>query len=119
MPHCRLRDPWRNTQDYDEDRRLWYCDIEVRTQSYYPFIRLALARYQPMSVSGAHLSNIVLADIMPLAADRWLTVTETSGRGRRHVTVHGPRYTDSSGRREASMAPRKPSARSSRGTAGA
>jgi hypothetical protein len=90
---------------YDEDRRLWYCDIEVRTQSYYPFIRLALARYQPMSVSGAHLSNIVLADIMPLAADRWLTVTETSGRGRRHVTVHGPRYTDSSGRREASTAP--------------
>ena len=43
--------------------------------AYFPFIRLALARYQPMSVPGAHLSNVVLADFMPLAADRWLNVT--------------------------------------------
>ena len=41
--------------------------IEVGTGSYYPFIRLALARYQPTSITGAHLSNVVLADIMPLA----------------------------------------------------
>jgi hypothetical protein len=90
---------------YDTVRRLWYCDIEVGTSSYYPFIRLALARYQPMSVNGAHLSNVVLADIMPLAADRWLSVTGTQDPTKRHVSVYGPKYTDTSGRQEASGAP--------------
>jgi hypothetical protein len=90
---------------YDSVRRLWYCDIEVGTHSYYPFIRLALARYQPTSLTGAHLSNVMLADIMPLAADRWLTVTQTQNPAKRHITVYGVRYTDTSGRREASTSP--------------
>jgi hypothetical protein len=90
---------------YDEDRRLWYCDIEVRTGSYYPFIRLALARYQPISLTRAHLSNVVLADIMPLTADRWLNVTHGPDPAKRRVTVYGTRYTDTSGRREASTSP--------------
>jgi hypothetical protein len=90
---------------YDEERRLWYCDIEVRTSSYNPFIRLALARYQPTSITGAHLSNIVLADIMPLAADRWLNVTQMPDPSRRRVAVYGARYTDTSSRLEASTAP--------------
>jgi hypothetical protein len=63
------------TPGYDEDRRLWYCDIEVDTgPAYYPFIRLALARFQPNSVAGAHLSRIVLADFVQLAADRAASV---------------------------------------------
>jgi hypothetical protein len=90
---------------YDEDRRLWYCDVEIATGSYYPFIRLALARYQPISVTGAHLSNVVLADIMPLAADRWLNVTEGPDPAKRHVTVYGTSYRDTSSRREASTSP--------------
>ena len=53
--------------------------------------------------SGAHLSNIVLADIMPLAADRWLNVTQTAQASKRHVTVYGVRYSDTSSRREASV----------------
>ena len=40
--------------------------------AYFPFIRLALARYQPVAFHGAHLSNVVLADFMPLVPDRWL-----------------------------------------------
>ncbi len=87
---------------YDEARRLWYCDIEVHTNAYSPFIRLALARYQPTSLHGAHLSNVVLADIMPLAADRWLNITRAEDPRRRHVSVYGTRYTDTSSRREAS-----------------
>jgi hypothetical protein len=48
---------------FDPDCRLWYCDIEVNWgTAYYPFIRLALARYQPTSLPTAHLSNIVLTD---------------------------------------------------------
>jgi hypothetical protein len=87
---------------YDEERRLWYCDIEIDSnKAYYPFIRLALARYQPVSLYGSHLSKIVLADFMPLAVDRWLTITHTSNPNVRHVAVYGDHYRDSSGNVEA------------------
>ncbi|MFO1498977.1 MAG: hypothetical protein U1G07_11395 [Verrucomicrobiota bacterium] len=43
---------------YDPDRRLWYCDDQIEAgASYCPFIRLALARYQPISSDGAHLQR--------------------------------------------------------------
>lgn len=91
---------------YDEDRRLWYCDIEIdQGASYWPFVRLALARYQPTSVFGAHLSEVVLADFLPLTADRWLTVNRSEARHRRHVAVYGHSYSDSSARQEAAASP--------------
>ena len=91
---------------YDEERQLWYSDIEVTWgASYYPFIRLALARYQPVSVIGAHLSHIVLADFMPLAADRWLNVTHTTEARTQRVSVFGSTYSDSSAHVEAEHAP--------------
>jgi hypothetical protein len=90
---------------YDADRHLWYCDVEVNfAAAYYPFIRLALARYQPTSVPGAHLSNIVLADFMPLAPDRWLTVTAGSSPKSRSVSVYGHTYRDSAGNVESRSA---------------
>ncbi len=91
---------------YDKERRLWYCDIEVDWgTAYYPFIRLALARYQPVSLEGAHLSNIVLADFMALVPDRWLSVTRTTDVRARRVSVVGSTYTDSSSHTEARDAP--------------
>jgi hypothetical protein len=87
---------------YDPDRQLWYCDIEVTWgASYYPFIRLALARYQPTSVPGAHLSKVVLADFMPLVSDRWLNVSQTQEARTRRVAVFGSTYGDSSAHVEA------------------
>jgi len=60
---------------FDEDRGLWYSDIVVDLgQSYFPFIRLALARYQPASIADAHLSRVVLADFMQPAPDRTAAV---------------------------------------------
>jgi hypothetical protein len=64
---------------YDRDRRLWYCDVEIDPgTSYYPFVRLALARYQPNSVKTAtadvKLSRVVLADFAQLAPDRAATI---------------------------------------------
>jgi hypothetical protein len=38
--------------------------------AYFPFIRLALARYQPKSLPDAHLSRVVLADYVQLVPDR-------------------------------------------------
>lgn len=49
----------------DPERGLWFCDIEIDTgAAYWPFVRLALARYQPCSTEGAHLSEVVLAGVM-------------------------------------------------------
>jgi hypothetical protein len=56
---------------YDNDRKLWFCDIELDAGvAYFPFIRLALARFQPKSLAGAHLSRVVLADFAQLVPDR-------------------------------------------------
>jgi hypothetical protein len=91
---------------YDADRRLWYCDIEVdQGGSYWPFIRLALARYQPVSIDGAHLSEVVLADFMPLTADRWLNVNRTNNSSSIQLNVFGQTFSDSSGHQEAARAP--------------
>ncbi len=61
---------------YDLDRNLWYCDIELDAgDSYFPFIRLALARFQPDSIPDAHLSRVVLADFAQLLPDRSASIT--------------------------------------------
>jgi hypothetical protein len=63
---------------YDDQhgRKLWYCDIEMDAgEAYFPFLRLALARYQPQSMPGAHLSRVVLADFTQLLPDRSASIT--------------------------------------------
>jgi hypothetical protein len=62
---------------YDSTRQLWYCDItlNVDQSSYTPFVRLALARYQPHALVDAKLSRVVLADFAQLTPDRSLVVT--------------------------------------------
>jgi hypothetical protein len=62
---------------YNEDRCLWYADLFFDPQmatSYYPFVRLALARYQFYSVEGVELSPVVLSDFIQLAPDRHLNI---------------------------------------------
>jgi hypothetical protein len=87
---------------YDAERRLWYCDIEVEAGNvYFPFLRLALARYQPISTPKAHLSNVVLADIIALTPDRWLNVTPAESGGTVRVAVFGARPDESSAHHEA------------------
>jgi hypothetical protein len=61
---------------YDADRQLWYCDIVFDNPSAYtPFVRLALARYQPRSIAGVELSHVVLSDFAQLSPDRSATLT--------------------------------------------
>ncbi|MDQ1396321.1 MAG: hypothetical protein QOG64_1580, partial [Acidimicrobiaceae bacterium] len=61
--------------EYHHERGLWFCDIELDSGlSYFPFVRLALARYQPHSLGDCHLSAVVRADFAQLAAGRALTV---------------------------------------------
>ena len=74
---------------FDPDRKLWSADIELTTDlGYRPFIGLALARYQPESIAGAHISPIVYPDPIRIGASRTATVDllETTVG----VTVEGP-----------------------------
>jgi hypothetical protein len=77
---------------FDTERGLWYADIVIRQQqAYFPFVRLALARYQPVAVPGAHLSQVVLTEFQQLAPDRLAIVTDASRAGVtvKRVAVHG------------------------------
>ena len=68
---------------YDESRQLWYCDITFDTSAIYaPFVRLALARYQPHALPGVELSHAVLADFVQLAPDRSAVVSIDPGNPR-------------------------------------
>lgn len=67
---------------------LWYCDIEIDPgDSYFPFVRLAVARYQPHSLAGAHLSRVVMTDFIQLPPDRTAEVSLTGGGAQ--VVVRG------------------------------
>lgn len=67
---------------FDAERRLWFCDIEIDPgQSYFPFVRLALTRYQPYSVgpteenpANLFLSPVVLSDFCQLTPERHASV---------------------------------------------
>lgn len=91
---------------WSDERQLWFCDIGLDPgTAYYPFIRLALARYQPISIDGAHLSNVILADFVALTPTRWLAVATTGDPRSREVTVSGHTYRASSGSHEAAGKP--------------
>jgi len=89
---------------YDPDRELWYSDIEFSANaqtSYWPFVRLGLARYQPDSLDqpfsdgGLFLSPVVLADFAQLAPDRGVNLTfftppPNANAKRIDVRVFGP-----------------------------
>lgn len=91
--------------DFDPHRNLWYCDIELDAGgAYLPFVRLALARFQPHSMTNppdgtaiddVHLSRVVLADFVQLAPDRSVTVAD-DGRQQVKVTVNGKAYLNNS-----------------------
>jgi hypothetical protein len=75
---------------YDEQRRLWFADITLTASpAYTPFIRLALARYQPKSISTVELSPVALAQFAQLNPDRTLTVTGAATATQLTVTVAG------------------------------
>ncbi|MFJ2766889.1 hypothetical protein [Streptomyces sp. NPDC087300] len=68
------------TPVYHQERRLWYIDIDVdfgaaatTRSAYFPYVRLALARYQPFSVDPLHLSTVERAEFAQLAPPRSVT----------------------------------------------
>jgi hypothetical protein len=81
-----------HTVAFDPDRKLWYCDIVFSNpDAYGPFVRLALARYQPSSITGVELSHVVLADFAQLAPDRSASLSlDPATPARARLVVGGP-----------------------------
>lgn len=78
---------------FDATRKLWYCDIVIRQEAiatYWPFVRLALVRFQPHSIAGMHLSPVVLTEFLQVAPDRTATVTLHAGTF--DIALQGIRY---------------------------
>ncbi|MER6508283.1 hypothetical protein ABT158_15790 [Nonomuraea sp. NPDC001636] len=80
---------------YDAAKRLWFADVDVdlgaagQASACFPYLRLALARYQPHALTGLELSPVVQAEFAQLVPRRTLTVEEVSGGGLR-VVLAGP-----------------------------
>lgn len=59
---------------YDDTRCLYYADIPFKWgNSYFPFVRMALASYQPYSMAfpdTVHLSRVIMTDFVQLAPNR-------------------------------------------------
>ncbi len=75
---------------YSVDRGMWYVDVAIDPGStFWPFVRLAVVRYQPDSIAGCHLSAPVQCDFVQLTPERNASVSRTDVRHVR-VVVSGP-----------------------------
>lgn len=80
---------------WDDDRKLWYCDIELDPgASYMPFVRLALVRYQPNALDEAKISKVALAEFSQVLPRRRAVFEKRGGQlafaMHGEVPVHGP-----------------------------
>jgi hypothetical protein len=83
--------------EFDEERNMYRADIALETGSmYFPFVRLALARYQQHSVRMGHtdvcLSPVVMPDFIQLVPSRKAKVDfrKDDQNSRFTITVEGP-----------------------------
>jgi hypothetical protein len=94
-----------NPSSFDPVRNLWYFDIEFASSAVEaPFVRLALARFQAASLGSPafphptsgdlRMSNVVLADMIKLTADRTGTYVFNAADGSVNVTVQGRVHSD-------------------------
>lgn len=75
---------------YNQERKLWYVDIALDPgPTFWPFVRLAVSRYQPDSIDGCHLSPPIRCEYTQLTPERTTSVSRTDDRHVR-VVVSGP-----------------------------
>jgi hypothetical protein len=75
--------------DFDPVRNLRFADIRIETAAaYWPFVRLALARFQPNSIDGAELSRVFQADFIQLPPQRDAEIVV--GPAAIHLKAEGP-----------------------------
>jgi hypothetical protein len=75
---------------YNAERQLWYVDVAIDGgDTFWPFVRLAVARYQPDSLGNCHLSAPLRCDFAQLTPVRTTSVSRTDDTHVR-VVVSGP-----------------------------
>jgi hypothetical protein len=78
------------TPEYNAERQLWFVDVAIDPgPQFWPFLRLAVARYQRESIAGCHLSPPVQCDFVQLPPERTAAISRTDDRHVR-VVVSGP-----------------------------
>lgn len=71
--------------EFDEASGRWFVDVAVQeTPPLWPFLRLAVARYQPASITGCELSPVAVTSWVQPLPTRTLTVTRPDAT---HVQV--------------------------------
>ena len=76
----------------DPEKNLLYCDVDVDAgTSYFPFLRLAVARYQPFAEEKVHLSSVRRAVCVQIVPGRTITAKRIA-HNRYHVSVSGAGY---------------------------
>ncbi|MCU0330002.1 MAG: hypothetical protein MUC47_03370 [Candidatus Kapabacteria bacterium] len=85
--------------EFDPVRKLWFCDIEIDPgESYYPFIRLALVRFQPKSLDDSatgndvYVSRVVQSEFCQIAPDRQATARVEADGTSVTISVIGSTY---------------------------
>lgn len=74
---------------YDPERQLWYVDVRLLPgESYFPFVKFAVARYQPKSIPNAHLSRVTALEFLQILPDRIATVVKEGAKLRLQVEGH-------------------------------
>lgn len=74
---------------YSPERDMWFADLDVDPgEASWPFLRLALTRFQPWAVQDAELSPVAIVDFVQLINDRAASVTRP-GPNAVTVTVSG------------------------------
>ncbi|HUP99383.1 MAG TPA: hypothetical protein VM093_02890, partial [Aeromicrobium sp.] len=76
--------------EFSPERGLWFVDVAFDPRAaFWPFVRLAVARYQPDSNPGMHLSAVTVCDFAQLTPERTATLSRPDDRHAR-VVVTGP-----------------------------
>ncbi len=76
--------------EFSTERSMWFVDVAFDPgTAIWPFVRLAVARYQPSSLPGLHLSPVVRCDFVPLPPERTATLSRPDDRHAR-VVLTGP-----------------------------
>jgi len=83
---------------FDTERKLWFADIdisELQVPSHASFLRLGLVRYQPESITGCHISRVVVPDLVQLMPTRTLRISPVGDATGIRVSVQGPHVSTS------------------------
>jgi hypothetical protein len=71
-------DAYAYVPEFDTARKRWFVDVVLdSTSAVWPFLRLALARYQPNSIPDAEFSAVVTTDFVQLPPERIGTLSRS------------------------------------------